>query len=71
MFLQPDVAVPLQPPDMLNGSPHKASLSLMHNALHEEIDQFCKQVFSLTSCLLHHHNFHECALSIINRYSDA
>ncbi|KAM3193745.1 hypothetical protein ACQJBY_070401 [Aegilops geniculata] len=29
---------------MLNGSPHKASLSLMHNALHEEIDQFCKQV---------------------------
>ncbi|XP_044961799.1 uncharacterized protein LOC123412906 isoform X1 [Hordeum vulgare subsp. vulgare] len=40
----PDVAVPLQPPDMLNGSPHKASLSLMHNALHEEIDQFCKQV---------------------------
>ncbi|KAM0823912.1 hypothetical protein ACQ4PT_070551 [Festuca glaucescens] len=40
----PDVAVPLQPPDMSNGSSHKASLCLMHNALHEEIDQFCKQV---------------------------
>uniref|UniRef100_A0ACD6A745 Uncharacterized protein n=1 Tax=Avena sativa TaxID=4498 RepID=A0ACD6A745_AVESA len=40
----PDVALPLQPSDMLNGSSHKASLSLMHNALHEEIDQFCKQV---------------------------
>ncbi|XP_066350423.1 uncharacterized protein [Miscanthus floridulus] len=40
----PDVALPVQPQDMLNGSPHKASLSLMHNALHEEIDQFCKQV---------------------------
>uniref|UniRef100_A0A0D9WT28 Polymerase nucleotidyl transferase domain-containing protein n=1 Tax=Leersia perrieri TaxID=77586 RepID=A0A0D9WT28_9ORYZ len=40
----PDVALPLQPPDMLSCSPNKASLSLMHNALHEEIDQFCKQV---------------------------
>ncbi|KAF8658684.1 hypothetical protein HU200_059158 [Digitaria exilis] len=40
----PDVALPVQPPDMLNGSSHKASLSLMHNVLHEEIDQFCKQV---------------------------
>ncbi|CAL5049227.1 unnamed protein product [Urochloa decumbens] len=40
----PDMALPVQPPDMLNGSSHKASLSLMHNALHEEIDQFCKQV---------------------------
>jgi DNA polymerase sigma len=40
----PDAALPVQPPDMLNGSSHKASLSLMHNALHEEIDQFCKQV---------------------------
>ncbi|XP_066371809.1 uncharacterized protein [Miscanthus floridulus] len=40
----PDVALPVQPLDMLNGSSHKASLSLMHNALHEEIDQFCKQV---------------------------
>ncbi|EEC81146.1 hypothetical protein OsI_24054 [Oryza sativa Indica Group] len=40
----PDVALPLQPPDMLNCSSSKASLSLMHNALHEEIDQFCKQV---------------------------
>ncbi|XP_062178448.1 uncharacterized protein LOC133883223 isoform X3 [Phragmites australis] len=40
----PDVALPVQPPDMLNGSSHKSSLSLMHDALHEEIDQFCKQV---------------------------
>ncbi|CAM0909318.1 unnamed protein product [Alopecurus aequalis] len=40
----PDVALPLQPSDMLNGSSHKVPLSLMHNALHEEIDQFCKQV---------------------------
>ncbi|XP_062229516.1 uncharacterized protein LOC133927191 isoform X3 [Phragmites australis] len=40
----PDVALPVHPPDMLNGSSHKASFSLMHNALHEEIDQFCKQV---------------------------
>ncbi|KAK8456121.1 hypothetical protein SEVIR_4G280100v4 [Setaria viridis] len=40
----PDVALPVQPPDMLNGSSHKTSLSSMHNALHEEIDQFCKQV---------------------------
>ncbi|XP_015694239.1 uncharacterized protein LOC102706205 isoform X2 [Oryza brachyantha] len=40
----PDVALPLQPPDMLNCSSNKGSLSLMHNALHEEIDQFCKQV---------------------------
>lgn len=43
-LLQPDLALPVQPLDMLNGSSHKASLSLMHNALHEEIDQFCKQV---------------------------
>uniref|UniRef100_A0A0E0LEH3 Polymerase nucleotidyl transferase domain-containing protein n=1 Tax=Oryza punctata TaxID=4537 RepID=A0A0E0LEH3_ORYPU len=40
----PDVTLPLQPPDMSNCSSSKASLSLMHNALHEEIDQFCKQV---------------------------
>ncbi|WVZ79006.1 hypothetical protein U9M48_026637 [Paspalum notatum var. saurae] len=40
----PDMALPVQPPDMLNGSSQKASLSLMLSALHEEIDQFCKQV---------------------------
>ncbi|KAG8074968.1 hypothetical protein GUJ93_ZPchr0006g44953 [Zizania palustris] len=40
----PDVALPLQPPDMLNCSSNNASLSLLHNALHEEIDQLCKQV---------------------------
>ncbi|KAL6873773.1 hypothetical protein ACP4OV_013855 [Aristida adscensionis] len=40
----PDVALPVQPADMLNGSSYKVSLSSMHNALHEEIDQFCRQV---------------------------
>jgi hypothetical protein len=44
LFLQPDMALPVQPPDMLNGSSHKAPLSLMHDVLHEEIEQFCKQV---------------------------
>lgn len=44
MFLQPDMALPVQPADMLNGSYHKVPLSLMNNVLHEEIDQFCKQV---------------------------
>lgn len=39
----PDVALPLQPPDSLN-CPHKASLSMLHNVLNEEIDLFCKQV---------------------------
>ncbi|PKA60674.1 DNA polymerase sigma subunit [Apostasia shenzhenica] len=39
----PDVALPLQPPDLVNG-PSKALLSTMQNLLHEEIDFFCKQV---------------------------
>ncbi|KAL0905320.1 hypothetical protein M5K25_023730 [Dendrobium thyrsiflorum] len=39
----PDVALPLQPPDLLNGS-CKGSLARMQNLLHEEIDLFCKQV---------------------------
>ncbi|GJN39081.1 hypothetical protein PR202_gb28175 [Eleusine coracana subsp. coracana] len=42
----PDMALPVQPADMLNGSSHKVPLSLMHNVLHEEINQFCKQVAS-------------------------
>ncbi|KAL6560391.1 hypothetical protein OROGR_003950 [Orobanche gracilis] len=40
----PDVALPLQPPDTQNCSTHKASLSLVHDILHDEIDSFCKQV---------------------------
>jgi hypothetical protein len=50
------MALPVQPPDMLNGLSHKASLSSMHNALHEEIDQFCKQVppFSSASGITNH-----------------
>lgn len=40
----PDVALPLQPPESLNCPTRKASLSLMHNLLHDEIDSFCKQV---------------------------
>ncbi|XP_021756293.1 uncharacterized protein LOC110721453 [Chenopodium quinoa] len=40
----PDVALPLQPPEFVNCSKQKASLPLMHNLLHEEIDYFCKQV---------------------------
>ncbi|XP_027112980.1 uncharacterized protein [Coffea arabica] len=42
----PDVAFPLQPPELLNCSNHKASLSVIHGLLHDEIDSFCKQVAS-------------------------
>ncbi|XP_065859306.1 uncharacterized protein [Euphorbia lathyris] len=44
----PDVSFPLQPPELQNCLAQKASLSLMHNLLHEEIDVFCKQVASVT-----------------------
>ncbi|XP_019159312.1 PREDICTED: uncharacterized protein LOC109156008 isoform X1 [Ipomoea nil] len=40
----PDVSFPVQPPEMPNCSAEKASLSLIHNHLHDEIDAFCKQV---------------------------
>ncbi|KAL9228851.1 hypothetical protein vseg_004386 [Gypsophila vaccaria] len=40
----PDVTLPLQPPELLNCPTWKASLPLMQNLLHEEIDTFCKQV---------------------------
>ncbi|KAI3874820.1 hypothetical protein MKW98_019393 [Papaver atlanticum] len=40
----PDVALPLQPPDLLNSPGRKVSLSLIQNLLHDEIDFFCKQV---------------------------
>ncbi|KAI6702712.1 hypothetical protein NL676_011848 [Syzygium grande] len=40
----PDVAFPLEPPEVENGLSRTASLSLMHSLLHDEIDSFCKQV---------------------------
>ncbi|XP_042016015.1 uncharacterized protein LOC121763991 [Salvia splendens] len=40
----PDVTFPLQPPESQNNSPHKASLPLVHDILHDEINSFCKQV---------------------------
>ncbi|KAJ9188600.1 hypothetical protein P3X46_003941 [Hevea brasiliensis] len=40
----PDVSFPLQPPELQNCPARKASLSLMHSLLHDEIDFFCKQV---------------------------
>ncbi|GAA0165394.1 mRNA polyadenylation factor [Lithospermum erythrorhizon] len=40
----PDVAFPLQPPEIPSSSSHKESLPLLHNLLHDEIDWFCKQV---------------------------
>ncbi|KAK6120720.1 hypothetical protein DH2020_045536 [Rehmannia glutinosa] len=40
----PDVILPLQPPESQNCSTRKASLSLIHDILHDEIDSFCKQV---------------------------
>lgn len=40
----PDVAIPLQPPELRNCSSRKPSLSLMHSLLHDEIESFYKQV---------------------------
>ncbi|XP_027191852.1 uncharacterized protein [Cicer arietinum] len=40
----PDVAFPLQPPELRSCSATSTSLSLMHAMLHDEIDSFCKQV---------------------------
>lgn len=40
----PDVAFPLQPPELHNCPTRKASLSLMHSLVHDEIEFFCKQV---------------------------
>ncbi|KAM1140447.1 hypothetical protein ACFX19_041219 [Malus domestica] len=40
----PDVALPLQPPDLHNCPIRKVSLSLMHSLVHDDIDLFCKQV---------------------------
>ncbi|KAL6565804.1 hypothetical protein OROHE_004859 [Orobanche hederae] len=38
------VTFPLQPPESQNNSPDKASLPLVHDILHDEINSFCKQV---------------------------
>ncbi|KAI4354792.1 hypothetical protein L6164_003629 [Bauhinia variegata] len=40
----PDVAFPLQPPDLQSCATQNVSLSFMHSRLHDEIDSFCKQV---------------------------
>ncbi|XP_061998329.1 uncharacterized protein LOC133715725 isoform X2 [Rosa rugosa] len=40
----PDVAFPLQPPELHNCPTRKASLSLMHSLVHDEIEFFCKKV---------------------------
>lgn len=40
----PDVAFPVQPPELQSCPTRKASLSLMHSLLHDEIDSFCKKV---------------------------
>ncbi|GAV62042.1 NTP_transf_2 domain-containing protein/PAP_assoc domain-containing protein [Cephalotus follicularis] len=40
----PDVALPLQPPELQNCPTRKAPLSLIQSLLHDEIDSFCKQV---------------------------
>ncbi|KAL8542788.1 hypothetical protein ACS0TY_003612 [Phlomoides rotata] len=40
----PDVTFPLQPPESQNNSTRKASLSLIHDTLNDEINSFCKQV---------------------------
>ncbi|PON82942.1 nucleotidyl transferase [Trema orientale] len=42
----PDVALPMQPTELQSCPTRKASLSLMHTLLHDEIDSFCKQVAS-------------------------
>ncbi|OWM80173.1 hypothetical protein CDL15_Pgr019337 [Punica granatum] len=42
----PDVAFPLQPPDQQNCPTRKASLSLLHSTLNDEIDSFWKKVAS-------------------------
>ncbi|XP_024009832.1 uncharacterized protein LOC18015150 isoform X2 [Eutrema salsugineum] len=40
----PDVAFPLQPPELLNCPTQGQSLSLIHGLLNDDIDSFCKQV---------------------------
>lgn len=53
-IVQPDVAFPLQPPELHNCPTRKASLSLMHSLVHDEIEFFCKQVQSL---IYHHYHY--------------
>ncbi|KAI3693262.1 hypothetical protein L6452_33094 [Arctium lappa] len=40
----PDLAIPLQSPELLDCSVRKASLPVMHSLLNDEMDAFCKQV---------------------------
>ncbi|CAN8309004.1 unnamed protein product [Cochlearia groenlandica] len=40
----PDVAFPLQPPELLNCPTQGESLTLIHNLLSDDINSFCKQV---------------------------
>lgn len=53
-MVQPDVAFPLQPPELHNCPTRKASLSLMHSFVHDEIEFFCKQVQTL---IYHHYHY--------------
>lgn len=46
IITQPDVAIPLQPPELQSCPSWKTSISLMHSLLRDEIDSFCKQVQS-------------------------
>lgn len=49
---QPDVTLPLQPPESQNNSSQKASLSHVHDILHDEINYFCKQVYIACSIIV-------------------
>ncbi|XP_047341553.1 uncharacterized protein LOC124945204 [Impatiens glandulifera] len=40
----PDLAFPLEPPELPSCPSRKASLSSIHSLLHDEIDAFCKQI---------------------------
>lgn len=64
IITQPDVAIPLQPPELQSCPSWKTSISLMHSLLHDEIDSFCKQVQGFFSIIMitiivyhygHHH----------------
>lgn len=52
--VQPDVAFPIQPPELHNCPIRKASLSLMHSLVHDEIEFFCKKV---QSWIGHHYHY--------------
>lgn len=52
IIMQPDVAFPLQQTELQSCPTPKASLSLMHTLLHDEIDCFCKQVLELNFVII-------------------